>query len=75
MSRFSNGLAIPRNQSRCITLDIVKFVGKMLAADSKQDQRTLLVIYYERIRNLYSCTERFSRTLPMRNVRVVLPIN
>ena len=44
---------ISRDQSNCITLDMIEFVGKMLGASFKQDKRTL-VIYYGRTMNLYS---------------------
>ena len=34
---------IPLDQSRCIMLDMIEFVGKMLVAGSKQDKRSLVI--------------------------------
>ena len=54
---------ISRDQSYCITLDMIEFVGKMLGASSKQDKRTL-VIYYGRTMNLYSVQKAFIEHFP-----------
>ena len=49
---------IPLDQTRCITLNMIEFVGKMLVAGSNQDKRSL-VIYYGRTRNLHSVQKAF----------------
>lgn len=38
-------MVIPRDQSKYITLDMIKFVGKMLGEDSKQRKRSHIIYY------------------------------
>ena len=56
---------IPLDQSRCITLDMIEFVGEVLVAGFKQEKRTLVICYGRDTPETCTRYKNFHKTLPM----------